>query len=42
MASPDRTGRYAIVVDHGKVIYAEKEPAGGVTVSGADAILPKL
>ncbi|OAA75449.1 Thioredoxin-like fold protein [Akanthomyces lecanii RCEF 1005] len=42
MAGPDRTGRYAIVVDHGKVIYAEKEPAGGVTVSGADAILPKL
>ncbi|OAA72212.1 Thioredoxin-like fold protein [Cordyceps fumosorosea ARSEF 2679] len=42
MAGPGRTGRYAIVVDHGKVTYAELEPAGGVTVSGADEILPKL
>ncbi|KAM3447022.1 hypothetical protein MY3296_009107 [Beauveria thailandica] len=42
MASPDRTGRYALVIDHGKVTYAELEPAGGVTVSGADAILAKL
>lgn len=42
LAAPTRTGRYAIVVDHGKVTYAELEPAGGVTVSGADAILPKL
>ena len=30
---PERTGRYAIVVDHGKVVYAENEPAGDVTVS---------
>ena len=30
---PERTGRYAIVVDHGKVVYAEVEPAGDVTVS---------
>lgn len=28
----DRTGRYAIVIDHGKVVYAEKEPGGDVTV----------
>ncbi|KAJ6779935.1 hypothetical protein PWT90_05356 [Aphanocladium album] len=42
LAAPTRTGRYAIVIDHGKVTYAELEPAGGVTVSGADAILPKL
>nr|QFQ66322.1 redoxin [Phanerochaete pseudomagnoliae]QFQ66323.1 AhpC-TSA [Phanerochaete pseudomagnoliae]QFQ66324.1 AhpC-TSA [Phanerochaete pseudomagnoliae]QFQ66325.1 AhpC-TSA [Phanerochaete pseudomagnoliae]QFQ66329.1 AhpC-TSA [Phanerochaete pseudomagnoliae] len=37
-----RTARYAIVVDHGKVIYAEKEPAGDVGVSGVDAVLSKL
>jgi len=29
---PERTGRYAIVVDHRKVVYAENEPAGDVTV----------
>lgn len=37
-----RTARYAIVVDHGKVVYAEKEPERGVTVSGVDAVLAKL
>lgn len=29
----ERTARYAIIVDHGKVIYAEKEPGRDVTVS---------
>jgi Redoxin len=29
----ERTARYAIVVDHGKVVYAEKEPGRDVTVS---------
>lgn len=30
----ERTGRYALVIDHGKVTYAEKESSGGeVTVS---------
>ena len=29
----ERTGRYAIVIDHGKVTYAENEPGGDVTVS---------
>lgn len=29
----ERTGRYAIIIDHGKVVYAEKEPGGEVTVS---------
>jgi alkyl hydroperoxide reductase 1 len=38
----ERTARYAIIVDHGKVTYAEKEPARGVTVSGAEAALAKL
>lgn len=28
-----RTARYAMIVDHGKVIYAEKEPGRDVTVS---------
>ncbi|KAI0509231.1 putative peroxiredoxin-5 [Xylaria bambusicola] len=37
-----RTARYAIIVDHGKVVYAEKEPAGDVGVSGVDAVLSKL
>jgi len=38
----DRTARYAIIIDHGKVVYAEKEPGGDVSVSGADAVLSKL
>lgn len=29
----ERTARYAMVIDHGKVIYAEKESGGEVTVS---------
>lgn len=29
----DRTARYAIVIDHGKVTYAEKEPGKDVSVS---------
>ncbi|KAI1176489.1 putative peroxisomal membrane protein [Nemania sp. FL0916] len=37
-----RTARYAIVVDHGKVVYAEKEPGRDVGVSGVDAVLSKL
>lgn len=28
----DRTGRYAMVIDHGKIVYAENEPGGDVTV----------
>ena len=27
-----RTARYAVIIDHGKVVYAENEPAGDVTV----------
>ncbi|KAK2742971.1 Peroxiredoxin Asp f3 [Onygenales sp. PD_40] len=38
----ERTARYALVIDHGKVVYAEKEPARDVTVSSADAVLSKL
>ncbi|KAI3321527.1 Redoxin [Xylariaceae sp. AK1471] len=37
-----RTARYAVVVDHGKVVYAEKEPGRDVGVSGVDAVLAKL
>jgi len=29
----ERTARYAIIIDHGKVVYAEKEPGRDVTVS---------
>jgi len=37
-----RTSRYAIVLDDLKVVYAEKEPAGDVSVSSAAAVLAKL
>jgi len=38
----ERTARYALVVDDGKIIYAEKEPGREVTVSSAEAVLAKL
>ncbi|KAJ5437752.1 uncharacterized protein N7458_008750 [Penicillium daleae] len=38
-----RTGRYAIVIDHGKVSYAQIETErGAVKKSGADAVLASL
>ncbi|OQD75717.1 hypothetical protein PENDEC_c006G03157 [Penicillium decumbens] len=38
-----RTGRYAIVIDHGKVSYAQIETEkGAVKNSGADAVLASL
>lgn len=37
-----RTARYAIAVDHGKVLYAAKEDGGGVGVSGVDAVMAHL
>jgi len=41
-AAGNRAVRYAMVIDHGKVVYAEKEPGGDVTVSSAPAVLSKL
>jgi len=38
----ERTGRYAMVIDNGKVTYAENEPGREVTVSSAEAVLAKL
>ena len=38
----ERTARYALVIDHGKIVYAEKEPGRDVTVSSAEAVLAKL
>jgi len=39
----DRNGRWAMVFDDGKVIYAENEKSPGeVNVSGAEAVLAKL
>ncbi|KIW27604.1 uncharacterized protein PV07_07330 [Cladophialophora immunda] len=38
----ERCARYAMIIDHGKVVYAEKEPGRDVTVSGAAAVLAKL
>jgi alkyl hydroperoxide reductase 1 len=37
-----RTSRYAIALDDLKVVYAEQEPAGDVSVSSAEAVLAKL
>jgi peroxiredoxin len=33
----ERTARYAMIIDHGKVVYAEKEPGREVTVSAMRA-----
>ncbi|KAF9737939.1 hypothetical protein PMIN06_008866 [Paraphaeosphaeria minitans] len=39
----DRNGRWAMIFDHGKVIYAENESSpSNVSVSGAEAVLAKL
>jgi len=29
----ERTARYALIIDHGTVVYAEKEPGRDITVS---------
>ena len=42
-AEGGRTGRYAMIIDHGKIKYAEIEKdKSGVTVSGVDAVLKAL
>ncbi|KAL2417586.1 Peroxiredoxin Asp f3 [Exophiala dermatitidis] len=41
-ADGERCSRYAIIINHGKVTYAEKEPGRDVTVSGASAVLQHL
>ena len=39
----DRNGRWAMVIDNGKITYAENESnPGEVTVSGAESVLAKL
>ncbi|KAL3426565.1 peroxisomal matrix protein [Phlyctema vagabunda] len=38
----ERTARYALIIDNGKIVYAEKEPGREVTVSSAEAVLAKL
>lgn len=35
----ERTGRFAMVVESGRVIYAKKEPGSEVTVSSAEEVL---
>lgn len=43
MAPGDRNGRWAAIIDHGKITYAENETElQAVTVSGVDAILEAL
>ncbi|KFZ12212.1 hypothetical protein V502_07221 [Pseudogymnoascus sp. VKM F-4520 (FW-2644)] len=41
-AAGGRTGRWAVVIDNGKLAYVGKEEGQGVTVSGAEAVLAKL
>ncbi|KAF3180319.1 hypothetical protein TWF106_005948 [Orbilia oligospora] len=39
----ERTARYALIIEDGKIVYAEnEEKPGEVTVSGAEAVLAKL
>lgn len=38
----ERTGRYALVVDHGKIVYAEEAEEGGIKGSDAASVLAKL
>ncbi|KAL8738084.1 MAG: hypothetical protein Q9181_001070 [Wetmoreana brouardii] len=38
----ERTARYALIIDDGKIVYAEKEPAREVSVSSAEAVLAQL
>ena len=41
--SGDRTARYAIIVDHGKVVYVEQDDTrGSIEKSGGEAVLSKL
>ncbi|SPQ19448.1 9cb1a46b-96d5-454e-94ba-c4f35e6af9c9 [Thermothielavioides terrestris] len=42
-ANGDRTGRYAVVLDNGKVVYAGVDTVrGSIEFSGAQAVLAKL
>lgn len=42
-ANAGRTGRYAIIIDHGKVTYADIETKkGAVEVSGVDSVMAHL
>jgi alkyl hydroperoxide reductase 1 len=42
-ANDDRTGRYAIVIDNGKVVYAGIDTVrGSIENSGAHGVLAKL
>jgi alkyl hydroperoxide reductase 1 len=38
----ERAGRYAVVVDDGKVVFAEADTVGSIANSGAEAVLAKL
>lgn len=39
--SGERTARYAIIIDHGKIVYAEKEPGKDVTVCLYEILIRK-
>jgi alkyl hydroperoxide reductase 1 len=41
-AEGERAGRYAVVVDDGKVVFAEADTVGSIANSGAEAVLAKL
>lgn len=38
----ERTARYALVIDHGKVTYAELGPKGAVEGTDAQSVLSKI
>ena len=40
-AEGERAGRYAVVVDDGKVVFAEADTVGSIANSGAEAVLAK-
>ena len=37
-----RTARYAIIIDHGKVTYADQDVPKSIAASGAEGVLAKL
>ncbi len=37
-----RPQRYAVIIDHGKVVYADLDVQGSIEKSGAEAVLSKL
>jgi alkyl hydroperoxide reductase 1 len=41
-ANGSRANRYAMIVDHGKITYAEKDVPKSIAASSAETVLAKL